>query len=489
MPAARAIQPHRRRARTLACGLVLLTVAAACGTRVPDEEVERLLAGPAAEDGITEEGLSLGDPGEEAGTEEEAGGRGGGGGDAAAGGGGGGEECTSNPGRTDVGVTADRVRVGATYAESSLVPGQFRPAVDGMAAYLDRVNRQGGVCGRRIDFHVHNDGLNAQRYAENVRHLAEEDRVFAMVGNLSAADSGGCGYMDGQRPPRGLPDIGTFALSYCRSQDDSHYSPMGSLKPGIYGCCVEWDYLRRRFGFRRPAVHSLDIEISRDQGVAVADSLVRTLGLRSRNAVYQREHSPAQFSYTGDVNDMRAEGIDGVWSSMDLNNNVKLLRAMCQQDWVPRVVHLEISAYDPSLIERVGAQCIRSQNVWIRSFHRAFSSPNAEIERYLTTLRAYCPSCRPATFGLQGWLTAKLFVEVLGQIGPDLTRERLYRALDGVRDWTGGRVMGPNTPSRRLIYHCNAMLHVRPDGFVQERDLACGKFYRSGDYRGGAVGP
>ena len=49
--------------------------------------------------------------------------------------------------------------------------------------------------------------------------------------------------------------------------------------------------------------------------------------------------------------------------------------------------------------------------------------------------------------------------------------------------------MGPNTPSDRLIYHCNFLIHVRSDGFFQERDLACGEFYASGDHTGPAVGP
>ncbi|MGH2724217.1 MAG: ABC transporter substrate-binding protein, partial [Actinomycetota bacterium] len=482
--------------RWAAAGLVLALVAA-CGTRVPRDEVDRLLAGPAATD------RTLGSSGIPAEIAQPDDGGGGGGGttgpgasgveQAAAPGGGGGagdRACTTNPGPTDVGVTGDRVVLGATYAESSLVPGQFRPAVDAIAAYLNMVNRQeGGICGRLLDFHFHNDGLNAQKYAENVRHLANDDRVFAMLGNLSAADSGGCGFMDGQRPPRGVPDVGTFALSYCRSQDDSHYSPMGSLKRGIYGCCTEWEWLRRQFHYRKPAVHYLDIEISKDQGVAVVDALARTLGFSSRSQVYQGEHSAAQFSYSGDVQDMRGEGVDAVWSSMDLNNNVKLIRAMCQQEWYPKAIHVEISAYDPALIQRVGRDCIRSQNLWMRSFHRPFSNPNPEIALYVSTLKQYCPACEPTTFGVEGWLSAKLFVEVLRAVGPELTRPRLYRALDAVRNWSGGGVMGPNTPSDRLIYHCNYLIRIRPNGFSQGRDIECGRFYASGDFDGPPVGP
>jgi len=398
--------------------------------------------------------------------------------------------CSGTGGATDTGVTATSIAVGATYAESSLIPGQFRPAVDAVAAYLDMVNRErGGVCGRRIDFHVHNDGLNAQRYGENVRHLAEEDRVFAMLGNLSAADSGGCGFMDGQRPPDGVPDIGTFALSYCRSQDDGFYSPMGSLKPGIYGCCVDWEWLEERTGLTTPAVHYLDVEISRDQGLAVADALARTLGLGGRDDVYRGEHSAAQFSYAGDVQDMQDAGVDAVWSSMDLNGNVKLVRAMCQQEWYPKVVHVEISSYDPQFIERVGPDCVRSQHIWMRSPHLPFTSPNDEVRSYLDHLRNYCPGCRPSSFGLEGWLSAKLFVEVLEEVGPELTRRRFFEAMDAVRDWTGGGTIGPNTPSRRLIYHCNVLVEVRPAGFFMERGWGCGKFYASGDVTGPPVGP
>ncbi|HEX2030935.1 MAG TPA: ABC transporter substrate-binding protein [Actinomycetota bacterium] len=485
--------------RAAAAAVALAVLAAGCGTRVPDEEVRRLLAEPATSDQTLGGAASevpedvAGSPG--AGGERRSGGQGTGdpaedaGGGQAADGSDGGGGCTSNPGATDVGVSGRRVLVGASYAESSLVPGQFRPAMDAIQAYVNMVNRQGGVCGRVLDFHFHNDGLNAQRYAENVQHLARDDRVFAMLGSLSAADSGGCGFMQDERPPRGMPDVGTFALSYCRSQDDSHYSPMGSLKRGIYGCCTEWDWLRDRFGYRRPAVHYLDIEISKDQGLAVADALVRTLGLGGRDDVYLGEHSPAQFSYTGDVQEMQREEVDAVWSSMDLNNNVKLLRAMCQQEWHPKVVHLEISAYDPELIRRVGPGCIRELNVWMRSFHRPFSNPNAEVSLYVSTLRQYCPSCRPSTFGLEGWLSAKLFVEVLRAVGPDLTRERFYRAMDAVRNWTADGVMGPNTPSDRLIYHCNYLIRVQAGGFVQGRGMECGKFYRTGDYDGPPVGP
>jgi len=384
-------------------------------------------------------------------------------------------------------VTSNAIKVGASYAESSLIPGEFRPAIDAVGAYLDSVNRSGGVCGRGFQFVYYNDGLNAQTYDQNVRRLVQDDGVFALLGSLSAADSGGCSYMQSQGPPEGVPDVGSFPLSYCRGQAPNFTSPVGSLKPNIYGCCAEWSFLEKRYGFSHPAVHYLDIAISHDEGLEVVDSLVRALHLSGRDDVYQGEHSAAQFDYTGDVIQMQQDGVESVWSSMDLNNDIKLVRAACQQQWHPKLIHLEVSSYDPSLQERIGSDCVASQNIWMRSVFPPFTSSNPEIRRYVSTLRSYCRSCSPTTFGMEGWLSAEMFVSAVKAIGPDVTRSALFQQLDSLRNWTAGGVMGPVTPSERIPYGCNYMLHVTTDGFEQGSGLLCGPFYRSGDYTGPPV--
>jgi hypothetical protein len=177
-----------------------------------------------------------------------------------------------------------------------------------------------------------------------------------------------------------------------------------------------------------------------------------------------------------------------VWSSMDLNNDVKLVKAICQQGWHPKVIHLEVSSYDPSLQGRIGSQCVGSQNIWMRSVFAPFTSSNAEIRRYVATLKGYCPGCAPTTFGMEGWLSAEMFVNAVRAVGGNLTRQALYRQLDGLRNWTAGGAMGPVTPSTRFPYHCNYMLHVTTSGFQQGSGLLCGPFYRAGDYSGHPVG-
>lgn len=478
-------------ARAAVAAVSLAVLVAACGPRF---DLSTL-----GEDGSTTRGDPSGDIGITGGDEaEEDAGRGapGGGGSAGSmsGGGGGGTSGATgggtvgdvdNGGATDVGVTATSITVGASVAVGGPLAGQFLPASEGISSSFRMINEQGGIYGRQILYHHHDDALSRDAYRDNVTHLISEDRVFALTGGMSAADDGSCGFTGD------VPDIGTFALTYCRAQAENHYSPMGSLKEGIYGCCAEWGWLHERFGYTKPAVEYLtDFAVSHNQGLAVVDGLVRTLGKRSRDAVVQGANRATQPDYNGEVLRLQGEEVDAVFSSMDLPSNVRLLRAMCQQSYVPKVVHLEISTYDPTFFDRVSPECIETQNVYLRTPHLPFSrTDNAEMTRYLEHLNRFHPDATPTTFGIEGWLSGKLFVEALRAAGPRLTRGGLYRALDGIRDWTAGGLIGPNTPAERLIYHCNLMLHLEAGTFAPKSDFLCGRFYASEDFTGPPVGP
>jgi ABC-type branched-subunit amino acid transport system substrate-binding protein len=470
-------------------GLAFALLASACGPRFEAAEAVRLQdgsqSGPGSTDGSTDGFPSDGDLGPAGGT--TTGGRGRTSTTTTGGGGAGGTASTrlDNGGATDVGITATSVTIGGSIAVGGPLPGQFLPGAEGLTAYVRTLNEQGGVYGRQLLYHYHDDALNRDTFRSNMAHLIGEDKVFALVGSLSAADDGACGHIGK------VPDIGTFALSYCRGQAPNHYGPMGSLKQNIYGCCAEWGWLRDQFGYTTPAAQYLtDLPISQNQGLAVVDGLVRTLKLRSRNDVHQGAQRATQPDYNGEVLRMQGNDVDAVFSSMDLPSNVRMLRAMCQQGFRPKVVHLEISTYDASFFQRVGANCIESQNVYIRTPHLPFQrTDNAEMRAYLSAMKRYFPDSRPSTFGIEGWLAGKLFAEGLRSAGPRATRAKLYTALDGIQDWTGGGLKGPTTPSERTIYHCNIMLHLETGDFAAKTDFLCGNFYRSEDFTGPAVGP
>ncbi len=60
---------------------------------------------------------------------------------------------------------------------------------DGMKTWIDFVNEQGGVTGRKIQLVTRDDQYESKLAAENTRKLIEEDKVFALIGYVGTPTS------------------------------------------------------------------------------------------------------------------------------------------------------------------------------------------------------------------------------------------------------------------------------------------------------------
>jgi branched-chain amino acid transport system substrate-binding protein len=95
----------------------------------------------------------------------------------------------ANPGSTQTGgavpgVTDTEILLGTHMPLSNSPAATYGVIADGMRAYFDYVNSQGGVYGRRIKFVVGDDHYSPPDAVEVVRNLVEQQGVFAIVGGL-----------------------------------------------------------------------------------------------------------------------------------------------------------------------------------------------------------------------------------------------------------------------------------------------------------------
>ncbi|MDT4815536.1 urea ABC transporter, substrate-binding protein [compost metagenome] len=96
------------------------------------------------------------------------------------------------PARADNGVTDSTIRIG----QSAVFSGPAKDfGVDyraGIQLYFDRVNKSGGIHGRKIELVTYDDAYEPAKTAANTAKLIDEDKVFALTGyvatgNLAAA--------------------------------------------------------------------------------------------------------------------------------------------------------------------------------------------------------------------------------------------------------------------------------------------------------------
>ncbi|OGB21575.1 MAG: ABC transporter permease [Burkholderiales bacterium RIFCSPLOWO2_02_FULL_57_36] len=81
------------------------------------------------------------------------------------------------------GVTNTTIRIGQTIGITGQIAGAVKELNEGANAYIDSVNRGGGVHGRMIEIVTLDDKFDPALSAKNAERLILEDRVFAMFQN------------------------------------------------------------------------------------------------------------------------------------------------------------------------------------------------------------------------------------------------------------------------------------------------------------------
>src|SRR5436305_7824054 len=104
------------------------------------------------------------------------------------GGGGGGSSLAScKPSKShEIGVTDKTIRIGEVVTDSSQLPQQLGPVHQGLQAFVNAFNGQGGLCGRKLDLQYRNDNLNPATHTSDMQDLANTSLAF--VGNDSLLD-------------------------------------------------------------------------------------------------------------------------------------------------------------------------------------------------------------------------------------------------------------------------------------------------------------
>jgi len=87
------------------------------------------------------------------------------------------------------GVSGDRILIGQTAGHSGVVAGGVKETTDGARLYIDWVNRNGGVHGRRIELISMDDKFDPKIASANAKALIEEKGVFALFLNRGTPHS------------------------------------------------------------------------------------------------------------------------------------------------------------------------------------------------------------------------------------------------------------------------------------------------------------
>lgn len=361
------------------------------------------------------------------------------------------------------GVTDTAIRVGGVASVTNPLGGRYGDSFEGVKAYFDMVNDEGGVHGRDLVLVAERDDKLANNDAE-VQGLLEQDDVFAVLPVTTLLFTGAQRLVDA-----GVP---TFGWIVSEEWQGTPEEPRENLfgQNGSYLCFDCGNpmiaYAAKRIGAERVGVLAYNVPQSADCAAGVRAGIEQYGPDAGAEVVF----SDSSLSYgTTDlsvqVQKMEDAGVDLVTTCMDQQGVVTLAKELKKQG--SDAVQFIPNGYDQQLLEEFG-------DLFEGSYLYPGMAPlemEDQPEGMRRMLRQFERSdVEPTENAIIGWINADLFVRGLREADADFDRQKVIDAINSMTDWdAGGLVSGVDwttAHTQRSDEGCYSYLRIEDSEFV-----------------------
>jgi ABC-type branched-subunit amino acid transport system substrate-binding protein len=345
-----------------------------------------------------------------------------------------------NGGGTDRGVTATEIRMATTVVRSGIGAAFLGDVQFAMEAVRNKVNRQGGICGRQLLIRYVDDGWDASRGAQFLRSFIQEG-VFAIpVGPSSEGLRVVTEAGDIRRA--GIPVVGTDGMLISQYQDpwiwpvavatasSARIMAINAYARGARRFAIVFD---KNYRFGVEAAQAFNAQVRRLTGQDVPG--------------YNRENN-CQRAYCGVLAGQASYGneVQEV-SSQDFDFLAMFLEPTTGQTWMktpgaPTIASRQlrpgmIGLAQPLFTRDFAVNCQNAcHQMWVWT---GYKTPIEEYENE-PAMRAFVDDLRRTkpdadvnnAFAIGGYVGMQLLVEALRAVGPFLTRAGLRATLDAM---------------------------------------------------------
>ncbi len=353
--------------------------------------------------------------------------------------------------RNGPGITDDTVTIGNSSDISGPVPGLFeasRDATRAFVAYFNAANPE-GICGRRLELRTYDSRTDAA--ADQQAYAAACDEVFAMVGSMSAFDSGGASTAE----ECGLPDIRSANVTPERNDCATCFGAQSTRTGEVANATA--DFILERYGDAGGRAAFLYV----NAGAAAANAPRQAAAYEKRGMDFLvvRAIETSEFNYTPYVQELKDKDVETVFFTGATSMSVRLRQTMQQQGYEPVVYMREPTDYNRTYVE-TGGSAVDGTVVYTNFTPFEEAGRNPETALYLSYLEQVRPGAEPGFFGVFSWSAARLFVEKATALGGRLTRASLVAALRSTTSWTGNGLHSPQRPGPHRTGECFRFLRL-----------------------------
>lgn len=330
----------------------------------------------------------------------------------------------------DPGASDTEIKIGQTVPFSG--PASAYATIGrAQAAYINMINDQGGVNGRKIKLIQYDNSYSPPKAAEQVRKLVEGDEVlltFQIIGTPSNAAVQK--YLNAKKVPQLFAATGASKFTDPKNFPwTMGFNPNYFVEGRIYG-----QYILKNYPNAKVGVLYQNDDLGRDY----LNGLKAGLGDKAASMVVaEASYEVADPTINSQILKLRDAGADLLFSASTPKQAAQAIKKNAEIGWHP--VHIvDINATSVgAVLKPAGLEAskgIISVNYGKDPLDPAWKD-DPGMKKYFDFMAKYYPEGdKDSNFNTYGYSTTQLLVHVLQQCGDNLTRENVMKQAASLKD-------------------------------------------------------
>lgn len=332
-----------------------------------------------------------------------------------------------------VGVSDSEILIGSSCALGGHASFLGKQLMRGSMAYINEVNDNGGIYGRRIKIISYDDAYDPEKTVENTKRLIGRDQVFALFDYVGTPTSVRIiDIVDKAKIPlfglfTGAEVLRNPTKPYIFNVRDSYYNEVESAI----------SYFVDELGFNRVAVFYQDDVF----GLTVLNGAKLALKRRGLEVIGSASYERGSLKFEDAVKNISESGADVVIMVGTYVSLAKFVKDSNNENFSPYFYSVSFVGSEAFADQLIFVQKINPEKYKKIIVTQVVPSPYSYFDivgEYERIMKKYYPWSDFNYVSLEGFVNAKILIEALRLAGENLTREKFISALESIDNFDVG---------------------------------------------------
>ncbi|MBV8824563.1 MAG: ABC transporter substrate-binding protein [Hyphomicrobiales bacterium] len=297
------------------------------------------------------------------------------------------------------------------------------------AAYFKKINEEGGINGRKIDFVSYDDGYSPPKTVEQARKLVESDEVLLIFQALGTPTNLAIQkYLNAKKVPQLFVATGATRFGDPKNFPwTMGWQPTYQTEGHIYA-----KYLRANHPDGRIGILYQNDDSGKDYLKGLKDGLAGKMTIAA-----EAPYEVTDPTIDSQIVNLKTAGADVFFNEASPKFAAQAIRKIAELNWKPVQLLASISNSVGSVLKPAGLDNARGilSSAYLKDPTDPTWKGDPAVAEWEAFMKQYYPDGdRTSTFTAYGYLTAQTLVQVLKQCGDELTRENVMKQAANLKD-------------------------------------------------------